>query len=407
MICRRYIRTYKGELKDSLRAIFYKRQFISYVELFEKEFARHIERKHAIAVCSGREGLELLLEAYGINRGDEVIFPAYTLKDLIILAMAKDITPVLVDIKENTFNINADLIEEKITPKTKAIIATHIFGAPCDIKRIMTIAKRHNLIVIEDCAHSLGSEIEGKKTGSFGDAAFFSFELTKSINTYGGGIIVIDNDRIAAYLRAKVETLPYVPGKLYQKIFSVYFEKIFVKTLLFNIFSLMFYFDFSAKIINIIYRFMQHRGRIKRTKFTGLQAFIGLKQLRLFDELNYARIDKARTMIRYLNDKIRIQQNEKDVFVNFYFFVIRLNDCNNAKDLRKWLIRNKIDVGMESEIADDCSCVLQDCSSPVANKIYRSLIQIPLHENLSNKEIIYIANTCNKISIMLSNKKDR
>ena len=152
---------------------------------------------------------------------------------------------------------------------------------------------------------------------------------------------------------------------------------------------------------------MQHRGRIKHTKFTDLQAFIGLKQLRLFDELNYARINKAKTMIHHLNDKIRIQQKEKDTFVNFYFFVIRLGNYNNAKDLRKWLIKNKIDAGIESEIADDCSCVLKDCYSPVANKIFRSLIQLPLHENLSNKEIIYIAGACNKMSMMLSNKSEQ
>lgn len=407
MICRRHIRTYKGELLDVLRAIFDKRGFISYLDLFEQEFARYVKRKHAVAVCSGREGLELLLEAYGIGRGDEVIFPAYTLKDLIILVAAKDIKPVLVDIDENTFNINVDLIEEKITPKTKAIIATHIFGAPCDIKRIMTIAKRHNLIVIEDCAHSLGSEIEGKKTGSFGDVAFFSFELTKSVNTYGGGIIVVDNDRIAAYLRAKIETFPYVSSKVYQKIFSAYFEKIFVKTLFFDMFTLMFYFNFSTKIINTIYRFIQRRGRIKHTKFTGLQAFIGLKKLRLFDELNHTRIDKARTMADYLNYKIGIQQNEKDAFGNFYFFVIRFRDYNNANNLRKWLIRNQIDVGIESEIADDCSQVLKDYYLPVANKIYRCLIQIPLHENLTNKKIIYIAGACNKISSMISDKSSR
>lgn len=407
MICRRHIRTYKGELIDVFRAIFCKRRYNGYVGLFEKEFARYIKRKHAVAVCSGREGMELLLEAYGIGSGDEVIFPAYTLKDLIILAMAKGIKPVLVDIKEDTFNINVGLIEEKITPKTRAIIATHIFGAPCDIKRIMTLAKRHNLIVIEDCAHSLGSEMEGKKTGSFGDAAFFSFESTKSINTYGGGIIVTDDDRIIFHLRARMETFPCPSGKLYQKIFSVYFEKIFVKTLLFDLFSLIFYFDFSTRIGNLIYRFMQQRGRIRHAKFTALQALIGLKQLSFFDELNHARRDKARAMIDYLDYKIALQQDEKDAFNNFYFFVIRFRDYNNANNLRKWFIRNKVDVGIESEIADDCSSVLKDCSPPVANKIYRNLIQLPLHENLSYKKIIFIAGACNKITSTLFNKSNQ
>ena len=334
MICRRYIRTYKGELRDILQAIFYKKGFTGYVGLFEKEFAGYIKRKYAFAVSSGREGMELLLEAYGIGSGAEVIFPAYTLKDLIILAKTKDIKPVLVDVKENTFNINVDLIEEKITPKTRAIIATHIFGSPCDMKGIMAIARRHNLIVIEDCAHSLGSEIEGKKTGAFGDAAFFSFESTKSVNTFGGGMVVTDDDRVASYLKARIEAFSNPSPRLYRKIISVYFEKIFVRTLLFDIFSLMFYFNFSAKIVNIMYRSMQLRNRIRQVRFSDLQALIGLKQLRLFDELNYLRRDKARIMVDYLNYKIALQQNEKDASGNFYFFVIRFRDYKEANKRR-------------------------------------------------------------------------
>ncbi len=407
MICRRHIRTYKGELRDVFRAAFHKRRFIGYVDLFEREFKGHLGRKHAIAVCSGRQGLELLLDAYGVGGGDEVIFPAYTLKDLIILAMAKGIKPVLVDISENTYNINVELIEEKITPKTKAIIATHIFGSPCDIARITEIAERHNLIVIEDCAHSLGSQIKGKQTGGFGDAAFFSLELTKSINTFGGGIVVTDNDRIAEHIREKIKKFPCLSGRLFQKIFSAYFEKIFVKTLFFYMFSLMFYFDFSTKIINIIYRFTQHSGRIKHAKFTDLQALIGLRQLRFIDELNYARADRAREMISRLSERIRIQHKLSDASVNFYFFTIRLDGFDDARVVRKRLIKDKIDAGIESEIADDCSFLLQDCYSPVANKIYRSLIQLPLHENLSGEEVIYIANACNKMSGMLLHKKDR
>jgi len=402
MICRRHIRTYNGELKDILQAVLHKKQIEGRVNLFEKEFALYIGRKHAIAVSSGRLGLELILEAYGIGKGDEVVFPGYTLKDLVILVINKGIKPVLVDINERTFNMDPALLEDKIGPRTKAIIATHIFGSPCDMKSIMLLAKRHNIIVIEDCAHSLGSQLEGKKTGIFGDAAFFSLELTKSINAYGGGVVVTDDDIMARRIREKIEAFPRVFSKLYQKIFSAYLEKILVKTSVFDMATLMFYFDFSSKIANIVYRSMQKSGRKQYIQFTDLQALIALKKLKIVDELTRARRNKAELLASCINEKIKMQENEKDALANFYFTTIKLKDCGCIRVFRKLLLKNGIDAGIESEIADDCSLILTDNPVPVSCNIYRCLIQLPLYESLTEEKVIRIAESCNCIAEKLS-----
>lgn len=402
MICRRYIRTYKGELKDIFNFTLTKKHSKDYTCLFEREFAKYIGRKYAVSVCSGREGLELLLEAYGINEGDEVIFPAYTLKDLLSLVQGKGIKPVLVDIDDKTFNIDVNLVDDSITARTKAIIATHIFGSPCNIEKIMNIARKNNLIVIEDCAHSLGSQVNGLKTGSFADAAFFSFELTKPINTFGGGMVVTDDERVARYVKGKVLGLSPKNSRLYQKIISAYFERIFEKTVIFDIFVWFFYFKPTTKIISIVYRLLQGGTRLKEARYTSLQAFIGLKQLNCLDDINRARIAKAELLISHLDSTLEPQIPEKNAIRNFYFFVVGFKNSINSGEIRKEFIRNNIDVGIEGEIADDCSrSVIQDKSFPVARRIYHNAILLPMHEKLKDSEVFHIAKVCNKIGRFL------
>lgn len=154
--------------------------------------------KEAIAVASGTDALHLSMRALGIGEGDEVIttpFTFFATAEAILYVGAK---PVFVDIEPDTYNIDASRIEEKITSRTKAILPVHIFGHPADMKRIMDIAKRHKLRVIEDCAQSFGALLDGIKTGGFGDAGCFSFYPSKNLGAYGDGGMIILNDLKAA-----------------------------------------------------------------------------------------------------------------------------------------------------------------------------------------------------------------
>jgi dTDP-4-amino-4,6-dideoxygalactose transaminase len=172
------------------------------VKKLESDIAAYCGVKHGIGVANGTDALFLVLKAYGIGEGDEVITTPFTFFASAETVSTNGATPVFVDIDPDTYCIDPDKIEEKITERTKAIIAVHIFGQMCDMDRIMEIAKKHNLIVIEDAAQAIGAEYKGRKAGSIGHAGTFSFFPTKNLGGYGdGGMIVTNDDEIAEKLR--------------------------------------------------------------------------------------------------------------------------------------------------------------------------------------------------------------
>jgi len=165
--------------------------------LFEEEFAKYIGCKYAVAVNSCTAALHISLAALGIVRGDEVITTPYTFISTVNVILQQGAIPVFVDIKPDTFNINPDLIREKINDKTKAIMPVHFAGQPCEMEKIMKIAKDNNLLVIEDAAHAISAEYEGIKIGTIGDATSFSFYPTKNMTTGEGGIVTTNDEELA------------------------------------------------------------------------------------------------------------------------------------------------------------------------------------------------------------------
>ncbi len=170
------------------------------VDAFEKAFAEMCGVSHAIATTSGTTALHVALLAHGIGAGDEVITTSFT-----FIASANSIyytgaKPIFVDIDPATFNINPSLIELAITPRTRAILPVHLFGLPCDMDSLMAIAKKHNLIVIEDACQSHGADYEGRKVGSFGTGTF-SLYPTKNITSAEGGMITTNDAALAEKCR--------------------------------------------------------------------------------------------------------------------------------------------------------------------------------------------------------------
>jgi UDP-4-amino-4,6-dideoxy-N-acetyl-beta-L-altrosamine transaminase len=169
--------------------------------LFEEEFAKYIGCKHAVAVNSCTAALHISLAALGIGKGDEVITTPYTFISSINVILQQGAMPVFVDIKPDTFNIDPDLIEEKINDKTKAIMPVHFAGQPCEMEKIIKIAKDNNLLVIEDAAHAISAEYEGRKIGTIGDATSFSFYPTKNITTGEGGMVTTNDEKLRERLK--------------------------------------------------------------------------------------------------------------------------------------------------------------------------------------------------------------
>lgn len=168
---------------------------------FEEQFCRLTGAGYAVSISSGTAGMHLLLLALGIGAGDEIITPSMTFASTINLITMLGATPVFVDINYDTLNINAGLIEEKITEETKGIIPVHFAGAPVDMDRILDIAVRHRLFVIEDAAHAVGAWYKGIHAGGFGRMAVFSFHPIKNITTGEGGMIVHNDDKMEKRLR--------------------------------------------------------------------------------------------------------------------------------------------------------------------------------------------------------------
>lgn len=168
------------------------------VKDFEKAFASWAGIDHVIACGNGTDSIEILLKAYGIGPGDEVIVPAISWISTSEAVGSVGATPVFVDIEEEYFAIDPTRIEAAITKNTKVIIPVHLYGHPADMPAIMAIAKKHRLIVIEDCAQSHGARIDGKAAGSFGDAASFSFYPGKNLGAYGDAGCMATNDAAIA-----------------------------------------------------------------------------------------------------------------------------------------------------------------------------------------------------------------
>src|SRR5262245_17778111 len=171
------------------------------VKRFEADFAKYIGCQHAIAVNSGTAALHLALDAVGIKEGDEVIVPTMTFAATAEVVLYFKAKPVFVDCQPDTLNLDPSRIEAAITSKTKAIIPVHIGGRPCEMDRILDIAKRHDLRVIEDAAHALPAGYNGHTVGTIGDITCFSFYATKTITTGEGGMATTGNSEWAEQMR--------------------------------------------------------------------------------------------------------------------------------------------------------------------------------------------------------------
>lgn len=183
-----------------------------FVKRFEEEFARRVGRRHAIAVANGTAALDIAVDASGIGPGDEVIMPTFTIISCISQIVRAGATPVLVDSDPTTWNMDVRQVADKITPRTKAIMAVHIYGLPVDMDPLVELAQQHGLLLIEDAAQMQGQTYLGRNCGSFGDISTFSFYPNKHVTTGEGGMVLTDDDQLAERARS-LRNLCFQPGR--------------------------------------------------------------------------------------------------------------------------------------------------------------------------------------------------
>ncbi len=308
----------------------------SFIDKFESAFARRCGVKYAVSCSSGTAALHLALAALGIKKSDEVIIPAFTMIATANAVTYQSAKPVLVDADPFTWNIDTHKIEEKITKRTKAIIPVHTYGLPADMDRVLALAKKHNLFVIEDAAEALGAEYQGRKIGGLGDAACFSLYANKIITTGEGGMITTNNAKIARQARI-------LRGHAFSE------ER-----------------HFWHKYLGFNYR------------MTNLQAAIGLAQAERFSALVKARIRNAGYYNRLLKNikGIRLPPEVKGLKnIHWMYSILIQDDFGLARDaLRAYLAKK----GIETR-----SFFIPIHLQPIYAKFYRQ--RFPVAEELCQK----------------------
>lgn len=330
----------KEKIDIELEKIFNNCSFImgDNVKSFEQEFSKYLNVNNSISVGNGTDALVIALKALNIGEGDEVITTPFT-----FFATAESIArvkavPVFVDVREDTFNINEDLIEEKITPKTKAILPVHIFGNPCNMEKINEIAKKHNLYVIEDACQAIGSNINGVKIGSLSDIACFSFFPTKNLGCAGdGGMIVTNNDDLATICKAYRTHGSGIDGsKAYSLLNNTESEVLENKGGDNTVYNPLKYFNYLIGY---------------NTRLDEVQAAILRIKLPLIDEYNDSRIELA----KYYNEKLKDTK------------LVLPTHVDNARHVYHLYV-------VQSEKRDELAAYLK--SKDIATGVY---YQVPLH----------------------------
>ena len=361
---------------------------------WELAIADHVGVPWSALVSSGRRGMMLVLDHLGVGPGDEVVIPAYTLKDLVFLIRDTGARPIPADIDPTTLNLDPQAVESRITDRTKAILALHAFGAPCAIEAIASLGKARGVPVIEDCAHSLGATMGGKQVGSFGHAAFFSFETTKPVNTFGGGAVVSHDRTLIERIRSETAGDRVEPRPVLGKMGAVTTEqRLFATGLAYPMLQLLASPLFS-RLMTLVYRRFQHAPP-RDIRYLPAQAELGLRKLASLEERIRVRKEKAALLGSLLSPRISVQRIEEGSASTWYFFVAIL-PCE-AAPVRRRLLMHGVDAGVEGEIMDDCAALLNDGDCPHTNSIYPRAIALPLYEGLSEPSVRKIARVLNRI----------
>ena len=329
---------------------------------YEGRFAEYHRTEYATTASFGRMACYYILRALDLPAGSEIIFPALTFWVVPEIARRAGLKPVFVDVDPATFNIDPSKVEAAITEKTRAIVPTHLYGQPCEMTEIMRMAERHNLIVVEDCAQAAGARYRGRRVGTFGHASFFSFQLLKGINTYGGGMALTNDPAIAARVREQAMSEPpqstsdlikrigtglMVRGLVSPKGFTFWGFPIQATTSLFG------NYDFSQYLWEKI-RPLDPFPRNYRQRYSNAQAIVGLRGLAKLDEHNARTRDHALRYTRGLSDCRAVQTPRvlPDVDHVYYQYCVYVSDPARAS---RRAIRRGVD--FETTHVDVCSAL--------------------------------------------------
>jgi perosamine synthetase len=324
---------------------------------FEREFAEFVGARHGVATSSGTTALHLAVQALGLGPGDEILVSASTNIATALAAYHNGAVPVPVDSERTTWNLDLDLLEDLITPRTRAIIPVHLFGHPVEMDALTELAERHGLAVIEDCAESHGATVRGRQTGSFGNASCFSFYANKIITTGEGGMVLTDDDELADRLRL-LRNLAFGRPRFYH----------------------------------------EHPGH--NFRMTGYQAAMGRAQLRKIDLILAEKRRVASTYTRLLADVPGIRTPVEEPWAQhvYWMYAVVVEDEFGASrdDLAAALAERGIEtrtffcpMNLQPFLRDQAG--FRDVPCPVAEDLWRRGLYLPSSPSLTDDEVARIA----------------
>ncbi len=326
--------------------------------LFEENFAKYCGVKYCVGCANGLDALRLILKAYDFKKNDEIIVPANTYIASILAITDNDLKPVLVEPEFSSFNINPDLIEAKINHKTKAIMVVHLYGRAVKMQKILALAKKYNLKIIEDCAQAHGSEYEGKKVGSLADAAGFSFYPGKNLGALGDAGCITTNDKnLADKIRALAN------------------------------------YGSNQKYVNI------YAGL--NSRLDEIQAAILNVKLKFLEEDNQKRREVAKAYISGIkNPNIILPCEENDEKSNVWHIFPILS--KKRKLLQAYLNNKEIQTLIHYPIPphkQECYKELNSLSLPITERIHEEILSLPMSPVMEKKELEIVINALNKWKI--------
>jgi len=365
------------------------------IEEFEREFANFHQMEYATTTSFGRMAFHYLLKALNLPAGSEIIFPALTFWVVPEIARRAGLRPVFVDVDPHTFNLDATKIEAALNERSRAIVPTHLYGQPCAMTEIMKIAQKHDLVVIEDCAQAVGARYRGRRVGTFGTASFFSFQMLKGINTYGGGMTLTNDPSLSRSVREQVlnESLPSIPD-LVRRFTIGYGARVAVSPKAFTFWgfplqaaiSFLAHHDLSVYIWEKI-RPLEQFPRTYQQRYSNVQALLGLRGLATLDSHNQRCQQHAVQYTCGLIDCRNIQTPPvaADVDHAFYQYCIYTSDPDL---MSRRAIRRGIDI--ETTHVDVCSKLelfkefRAECPGAEATE---KALQLPVYSRLRESDI--------------------
>jgi dTDP-4-amino-4,6-dideoxygalactose transaminase len=367
-----------------------------HIAAFEEEFAQFLGGGHVSAVSTeyGRMGLYFILKALDLPAGSEIVVPALTFWVVPEITRVAGLKPVFVDIDPATFTMDPAAAERAITPNTRAILPTHLYGMACDLDPILALAKRHNLKVVEDCAHALGAQYKNQMVGTHGDASFFSFQAFKPLNTFGGGLTWVRDADVAKRVRELADAEEWPSEKRVESILRTgYWQYTFIRPKVFtwSLFPIWWGASFTDwkpeqrlwEDVRPLNNFPPHyRGR-----FSNVQAGIGRAGLARMPEF----IERTRRHAKILNEILgdvpgvnvpTIPEGRTHVYYQYCAYV------PDSKDLVRRCIRRGVDVApMHVDVCTQMDLFgWQGAPAPGAEQAMTA-VQVPVYESLSDDEI--------------------